>query len=121
MVVLRDVTAGATLAASAVEAKSVWARFRGLMLRLRLGPQEGLIIAPCGSIHMMFMLFSIDAVFFDRDGKVTKVARNVRPWIGIAFGGRGAHGVVELPPGAASVTHPGNQLEFLAPDSTSGR
>lgn len=121
MVVVHDVTAGATLAGAAGEAKSVWARFRGLMLRRRLGPGEGLVIAPCGSIHMMFMLFSIDAVFFDRDGRVTKVARNVRPWIGLAFGGKGAHGVVELPRGAASMTLTGNQLEFSEAVAATGQ
>ena len=32
---------------------------------------------------MMFMLFAIDAVFYDRGGRITKMARNVRPWIGL--------------------------------------
>lgn len=114
MVAIHDVTAGVTLASAAGEARSAWSRFRGLMLRRHPGEGSGLVIRPCGSIHMMFMLFSIDAVFFDRDLKVTRVARRVRPWVGLAFGGRGAHGVVELPAGAARETQPGHRLEFTA-------
>lgn len=112
MLAIRDTTAGVTLATAAGEARNPWTRFWGLMFRRRLGNGHGLVIQPCGSIHMMFMLFSIDAVFFDRDLKVTRVARNVRPWIGLAFGGRGAHGVIELPAGAAPGTLPGHQIEF---------
>lgn len=100
------------MAADARVADNAWTRFRGLMLHGRLGEGEGLDIRPCGSIHMMFMRFSIDAVFYDRDGKVTKVARRVRPWIGLAFGGRGAKGVVELPVGAAAGVEVGHRLEF---------
>lgn len=93
-------------------ARSPWARFRGLMLRKELAAGEGLVIEPCGSIHMMFMRFPIDAVFFDREGTVTKVARNVRPWIGLAFGGRGARGVVEVAAGAAQDVTPGDRLSL---------
>ena len=93
-------------------APNMWTRFRGLMLRGKLEPGEGLAIEPCASIHMFFMLFSIDAVFYTRDHRVTKVRRNVRPWIGIAFGGPGARGVVELASGAASSISAGDQLVF---------
>jgi len=87
-------------------------RTRGLMLRGSLGPGEGIDIRPCGSIHMMFMRFPIDAVFYDREFRVTKVASNVRPWTGIAFGGKGAHGVIELAAGTASAVQPGDVIEF---------
>lgn len=91
----------------------MWSRFRGLMLRGKLEPDEGLVIRPCGSIHMMFMRFRIDAVFFDEDLKVTKVAHRVPAWIGLAFGGRGAKGVIELPAGCAEKVKSGDQLEFV--------
>src|SRR5690606_9498620 len=63
--------AGMVLAEQATEARSYWARFRGLMLRRRLEPGGGLIIEPCSSIHMMWMRFPIDAVFYDREHRVT--------------------------------------------------
>ena len=109
---IRDLTRNLDLAAGAQVADNPWTRFRGLMLRRPLHHGEGLVIQPCGSIHMMFMRFAIDAVFFDRDARVTRVARGVRPWVGLAFGGKGAKGVIELPKGAAENVEPGDQLEF---------
>lgn len=109
-----DISAGRVVAEQAATADSAWTRFRGLMLRKGLAEGEGLDIRPCGSIHMMFMCFAIDAVFYDREGRVTKVARGVRPWVGLAFGGRGAKGVIELPRGAAAFVEAGHQLEFAA-------
>lgn len=105
-------TLGVALAAQARVADGAWARFRGLMFAGPLAAGEGLIIRPCGSIHMMFMRFAIDAVFFDGDLRVTKVARRVRPWVGVAIGGRGAKGVVELPRGGAGATERGHLLQF---------
>ena len=78
------------LAPDVREAHGVVSRFFGLMMRKRLGPGEALDIRPCGSIHMMWMRFAIDAVFYDKQFRVTKVARNVRPWIGLSSGGKGA-------------------------------
>lgn len=102
------------LASAAGEARSPWSRFRGLMLRRGLPSGGGLVIRPCGSIHMMFMRFPIDAVFVDRHQRVTRVAANVRPWLGFAFGGRGAQAVIELPVGASHGVEPGDELEFAA-------
>jgi len=90
-----------------------WARFRGLMLSRSLSPGEGLVIPGCSSIHMMFMRYAIDAVFYDQRHQVTKVARRVRPWIGLAWGGRATAGVIELAAGMASQVEAGQQLEFL--------
>lgn len=116
MTVVRNVTSGELVADHAVLAESFGAKFRGWMLRGRPSPGEALVIRPCTSIHMMFMRFRIDAAFFDRDLRVTRVHRGLTPWIGLAFGGRGAHGVVELPPGSAAHIHPGDQLALGDPE-----
>ncbi|MCC6381987.1 MAG: DUF192 domain-containing protein [Dehalococcoidia bacterium] len=116
-----DRTTGQVVAGGVRPAESAWARFRGLMLRPGLAAGEGLDIRPCGSIHMCFMRFAIDAVFYDGEGRVTKVARNVRPWIGLAFGGRSARGVVELAAGAAAGVEPGHLLHFQPSTTTSDR
>lgn len=113
MTTLRVKDSGTVVATDVRQARSVMSRTRGLMLRSTLDDGSGLDIRPCGSIHMMFMRFSIDAVFYDREGRVTRVARRLRPWLGLAFGGRGAHGVVELPVGAADGVHAGDVLEFV--------
>ena len=56
-----------------------------------------MLLKPASSIHMFFMRFPIDVVFVARDGKVVKIAPNVRPW-GIAAA-RGAKMALELPAG----------------------
>lgn len=90
----------------------MFARTRGLMFRRSLDEGEALIIDPCGSIHMMWMLMPIDAVFYSREGVVTKVARGVRPWIGFAAGGKGGRSVIEMKVGDAAGVEPGHQLAF---------
>ena len=109
-----DISTGEPIATHAAIAESYWSRFRGLMLRRQLAPGEALDIRGDGSIHMMFMRFQIDAVFYDAELRVTKVARGVRPWTGIAFGGRGVRGVIEVAAGAAQGVEPGHQLRFIA-------
>ncbi len=109
-----DATSGVTLADRATRASNPWTRFRGLMLRPELEAGEALDIRGDSSIHMMFMRFPIDAVFYAEDGRVTKVRRGLRPWLGVAFGGRGTRGVVELPAGAAAAVEPGHELRFVA-------
>ncbi len=105
-------TTGATLAPNAEVARSVFARTRGLMFRRRLEDGEALIIDPCSSIHMMWMFMPIDAVFYSREGLVTKVARGVKPWIGFSMGGKGARSVIEMRAGDAEGVEPGHQLAF---------
>jgi len=73
-------------------------RRKGLLGRSGLEPASALIIAPCFSIHTMFMRFDIDAVFVDEDGRVVKVVRDMTPWR-IAVDPT-AHAVVELPAGS---------------------
>ena len=87
------------------------ARFRGLMLRKRLPASHGLLIAPCNSIHMCFMRFAIDAIFIDKDYKVLKVARNVKPWIGLAWCWK-AWGVVEVSAGEAKDVRIGDTITY---------
>ncbi|MBQ1855861.1 MAG: DUF192 domain-containing protein [Anaerovibrio sp.] len=76
-------------------------RFLGLMGRFRLDPNTGILLTPCNSIHMMFMRFPIDVIFYDDDYKVVKIATNLKPWTGICVA-PGAKGVIELPAGTLS-------------------
>lgn len=81
-------------------AKSFLSRLRGLMLRHRLAEGRGLLLAPCNSIHMLFMRFSIDVIYLDENFCIKKIARDVMPWIGMSFC-FGAWGALELPSGEA--------------------
>jgi uncharacterized membrane protein (UPF0127 family) len=56
------------------------ARNRGLLGRSGMAPGSVMIIAPCNAIHTFFMRFTIDIVFVDRQGRILKLCRSVRPW-----------------------------------------
>jgi len=111
---LVNVTSGTVLVEDLELADTWWRRFRGLMMRRRLAPDSGLLIAPCASIHMMWMLFPIDAIWLDREHRVMKVSRAIPPWLGAARGGKSSHAVVELPRGAAATVQRGDQLSVEA-------
>ena len=81
-------------------ATNFWQRFRGLMLSSPLPPATALLIAPCNSIHMCFMRFAIDAVYLDKQGRILKITRHLRPWIGLSACWH-AHSVLEMTAGQA--------------------
>ena len=89
-------------------------RRKGLLGRSGLEPASALIIAPCFSIHTMFMRFDIDVVFVD-DGRAVKVVRGMTPWR-IAVDPT-AHAVVELPAGSLrdGQVNVGDRLYLLEP------
>lgn len=83
-----------------IVANTFWTRFAGLMLKPELAKATGLVIMPCNSIHMCFMRFAIDAVYFDKDYRIIKIVSNLKPWIGLSIC-MGAQGVVEMTSGEA--------------------
>ena len=112
MVRILNESTGAVLAEDARIARNVISRTRGLMFRTSLASGEALVIDPCSSIHMMWMFMPIDAVFYNRESVVTKVARNLKTWVGLARGGKGARSVIEVRAGDAAGVEPGHQLRF---------
>jgi uncharacterized membrane protein (UPF0127 family) len=90
-------------------------RRKGLLGRTGLEASSALIIAPCFSIHTMFMRFDIDAVFVDDAGRAVKVVRDMTPWR-IAVDPT-AHAVIELPAGRLRdrQVNVGDRLYLLAP------
>ncbi len=87
-------------------------RMRGLLGRSQLGAGEGLLLKPASSVHTFFMRFPIDVVFIDREGRVTRVVRALRPWR--VAGSRRACAVLELPAGVCERGEiiPGSRLEL---------
>ena len=55
-------------------------RRRGLLGRPSLPRGTALVIAPSNGVHTFFMKFAIDIAFADRDGRVVKITRGVKPW-----------------------------------------
>lgn len=76
-------------------ALSLKERMRGLIGRDSLPPGKGMLITRCNCIHTCFMRFPIDATFFDRTGKITKIVRNIRPWRFWVWGGFRSVSVLE--------------------------
>ena len=76
-------------------ARTLFERIRGLIGTKSLPKGEGMLILGCNSIHTFFMSFPIDATFFDRDGNIVKVVRNIRPWRFFVWGGFRAVKVLE--------------------------
>ena len=93
-----NVSKGTVVAEDVAVARSLWGRFRGLMLRREMAPDEALLIEPSASIHTAFMRFPIDVVFLDREKQVVKVAANVRPFRAALSRG---HSALELNAGSA--------------------
>lgn len=94
------------LAGHVVIAQSFWERTRGLLGRTSLPTGEALWIqggkfVGCNSIHTLFMKFSIDAVFVDRQLVVKKIYRNLKPWK-MTWPAPMAQSVFELPSGTLS-------------------
>jgi uncharacterized membrane protein (UPF0127 family) len=110
------VKGGAVLAQKAWATEDVSERIKGFLGRDSIDEGEGLLIAPCGSLHTMGMRVPLDAVFLDEALRVTKVARSVQPG-SLAWGTLSQiffswkSQVLELPEGAAKNLKPGDQLE----------
>lgn len=70
------------------------------MFRRRPEKGRGLLLAPCNSVHMLFMRFAIDVVYLDENFCIKKIVRNLTPWLGmsVCFG---AWSALELPSGEA--------------------
>ena len=62
-------------------------RARGLIGTRDLEPGTGMLILHCNAIHTFFMSFPIDATFLDRNDRVVKVVKGIRPWRPIVWGG----------------------------------
>ena len=76
-------------------ARTMFARMKGLIGTKSLPPGEGLLILHCNSIHTFFMSFAIDATFLDRDDRVVKTVRGIKPWRPFVWGGFRAVKVLE--------------------------
>jgi uncharacterized protein len=99
---LHNARSGLALATRLEGAFDSRTRNRGLLGRGSLSDGDGLILAPCNSIHTFFMQFAIDVAFVRRDGRVVKIRKTVRPWR-VSAAVR-AFAVLELPVGVLDRT-----------------
>ena len=52
----------------------------GLMFKDGLHGYDGLLISPCRSIHTFFMRIDIDVIFLNKDYKIIRLIRSMKPW-----------------------------------------
>jgi hypothetical protein len=111
---VENVTRGTMVATRARVASSLMDRTVGLLRTPEVLPGEGLWIERTPSIHMFFMRYPIDAVFVNKDRRVTKVVPNLRPWRVVWWAPR-ARDCLELRGGAAaeSGTQVGDELRLV--------
>lgn len=76
-------------------ARTSFERMRGLLGRASLPPGRGLLIERCRAIHTCFMRFPIDAAFLDRENRIVRLVRNIRPGRLMVWGGWRAVKVLE--------------------------
>src|ERR687892_259567 len=108
---VRNLTRGTVLGDRIRVARSTLDRTVGLLRTPSLEPGEGLWIERSPSIHMFFMPYAIDAVFVNKEGRVTKIAATLNPGR-VVWWAPGARASLELPAGAAAAadTHVGDEL-----------
>lgn len=96
---IADAATGRELLPRVFEARSFFARLRGLLFRAPLAPGEALLIAPCASVHSFAMTYALDLAFLDRRGRVLKLVCDFPPRR-LAACARAAM-VLEMPAGSA--------------------
>lgn len=94
-------------------ADTFFPRMKGLLGRKYFPFGQALVITRCQSVHMVFMRFSIDAVFVNKRHCVIGIIQNLKPFqLSPIFWGSSY--VIELPLGsvAASKISEGDQIEL---------
>lgn len=102
------------LAEEARIADSFFARLKGLIGHKSLNNGEALVLKPSNSIHSLFMRFTIDAVFVDKDGRVIAALRSFKPFRLSRIYWHSCM-VIELPENTIRSTHtePGDTIQIL--------
>jgi uncharacterized membrane protein (UPF0127 family) len=103
-----------TILGEAIEVAATAAqKVKGLLGRDCLADGQGLLFKAAASLHTFFMQFPIDILYMDKNGKVLKSARGVRPFKLVMAPFR-AYYALELPVGAIqrSGTRVGDHLSF---------
>ena len=110
---LYNQTKNVRVAEKVVMATSFLARLKGLLGTSSLPQGEGLFLKPCQSIHMVGMVYAIDAVFVDHDLKVVGLVEGIKPFM-VSKHFKKANACLEIPCGTikkAGIEN-GDQLVF---------
>ncbi|MFZ0995195.1 MAG: DUF192 domain-containing protein [Candidatus Dormiibacterota bacterium] len=107
---------GSVVAREVTVADRFGSRLMGLMGRGQVGPDEGLWLLPCNSVHMFFMRTPLDIAYLDRQQRVVRCVPEMREWRVKLLPVPHAHSALELAPGTLSRhgIKEGDQLEMEA-------
>ncbi len=61
-------------------AESFFDRLIGLMFRRQMIGFDSLLVTNTNSIHTFFMRYSIDVLFVDKEFRIIKIYRSIKPW-----------------------------------------
>ncbi len=105
---------GRTVLGRVACATSAWERARGLLGRPAPGPDEGLLLTPCRSVHTFGMRYPIDVVYLDDDWRIARVVPGLAPLRLSAC--RRAVATLEIAAGRAATIglEPGDELRWNA-------
>lgn len=92
-----------------------WSRLRGMLGRPEPAADEGMLLAPCQSVHMYWMKYSLDVAFLDPEGRVVEAYHGLAPSKRSRWH-REANRALELRKGtlAETGTQVGDRLEILS-------
>jgi uncharacterized membrane protein (UPF0127 family) len=77
-----------------VKAQTFWQRFIGLMFKKNI--KYSVLFKNCKSVHTFFMHFNLDVIFLDRDNRVIKIVKQLKPFR-IVLPVKNAVSIVEIP------------------------
>jgi uncharacterized membrane protein (UPF0127 family) len=78
-----------------VIAETFWHRFKGFMLKKEAN--YALLFKGCKSVHTFFMRFDLDIVYLDKENRVIKIIKQLKPFR-VAMYVRNAVSILELHP-----------------------
>jgi len=108
-----NATRGMAIARRVMLADTWWTRLRGMMGRPEPVGDEGMLLAPCRSVHMYWMKYPLDVAFLAPDGRVVATYHGLAPSRRSSWHGD-ADRALELKAGtlATTQTEVGDRLEL---------
>jgi uncharacterized protein len=91
------------LASQVRMADKFWSRLKGLLGTTSLPAGQAVCLEGCRCIHMIGMLYAIDALFVDEAGKVVGLVNAIKPWRISAYFSKAVR-CLELPAGTIAAT-----------------
>jgi uncharacterized protein len=99
-------------------AKTFYSKFKGLMFESKKKFDYALVFeftqkgTTINAIHMLFVFFSIDAVFLNENKKVIEIKKNLKPWTLFYAPKKPAKYLIELPEGKSNEIKLNDEIEW---------